>query len=298
MRRCNLWRSSRVVGNSRGLLLFGDHDVTVNRSIFRLLAATIVAAMLFAAMPAPASAQGLFDFLFGNARRSAPPPTVPSYADPSDPQRADPGERGSSVGGPAVAYCVRTCDGHFFPIQRNANVSPVETCQSFCPSAQTKIYTGSGIAGAVSHDGKRYSDLPNAFAYRDKVVSNCSCNGKTAFGLANVDVKSDPTLRPGDIVATHEGLAQVRGSRRGGGEFTPISKSALMADKRLSAIEGCAAPTNRSASTRLDQLFSRLTTSCAIDSELVSPGDSIPNRCTSPAMPCCAGPSIMKSAAG
>ena len=200
----------------------------------------IAAAMLSAAMPAPASAQGLFDFLFGNVRRPAPQQqAVPSYADPSDPQRAEPGERGSSVGGPAVAYCVRTCDGHFFPIQRNSSVSPVETCQSFCPSAQTKIYNGSSIANSVSVDGRRYSDLPNAFAYRDKVVANCSCNGKTAFGLANVDVKSDPTLRSGDIVATPEGLAQFAASRRGGGEFNPISKSALMGElgKKLSAIK-------------------------------------------------------------
>lgn len=198
----------------------------------------MAAAILSVAMPAPASAQGLFDFLFGNVRRSAPPPPrVQPYADPGDPQRADPGERGSYIGGPATAYCVRTCDGHFFPIQRNSGVSPVETCQSFCPSATTKIYNGSGIAHAVSLDGKRYSDLPKAFAYRDKVVANCSCNGKTAFGLANVDVKRDPTLRPGDIVATHAGLTQFRGSRRGSAEFTPISKSALMADKRLSAIK-------------------------------------------------------------
>jgi hypothetical protein len=39
-------------------------------------------------------------------------------------------------------------------------------------------------------------------------------------------------------------------------------------------------------------------TCSAIDSDAVSPGDSMPNRCTSPAMPCSAGVSIMKSAAG
>ena len=196
----------------------------------------VTAAMLSAAMPAPASAQGLFDFLFGT-RRSAPQQATPSFADPSDPQRTDPGERGSSIGGPAVSYCVRTCDGQFFPIQRNASVSPVEICNSFCPSAPTKIYNGSSIGSSVSLDGKRYSELPNAFAYRDKIVSNCTCNGKTAYGLANVDVRGDPTLRQGDIVAMREGLAQFAATRRGGGEFTPISKSALMGEmgKRLSA---------------------------------------------------------------
>ncbi len=57
-----------------------------------------------------------------------------------------------------------------------------------------------------TRDGSRYSDLPNAFAYRQKMVGGCSCNGKTAFGLANIDVKTDPTLRQGDIVATAGGL--------------------------------------------------------------------------------------------
>ena len=40
------------------------------------------------------------------------------------------------------------------------------------------------------------------------------------------------------------------------------------------------------------------TTSSASDSDEVRPGDSIPNRCVRPGSPCCAGPSIMKSAAG
>lgn len=210
--------------------------MTVNRLLFRLLAVTFSAGMLLAAVPAPASAQGLFDFLFGNARRPAPP-SVPSYADPHDQQRADPGDRSAYVGGPSVAYCVRACDGHFFPIQANANASPAETCRALCPAAQTGIFVGSSIGSAHAQDGRRYADLPNAFAYRDKIVANCSCNGKTPFGLATLDVRRDPTLRQGDIVATNDGLAQVSGGRRGVAEFTPISKSALMRDKRLSELK-------------------------------------------------------------
>jgi hypothetical protein len=229
--------SRRVVGTA-GAIAFRGPNVTIHRPIYRLFAAAICAAILLAAAPAPASAQGLFDFLFGNVRRPAPSaPPVHSYADPSDPQRADPGERSAYVGGPAVSYCVRTCDGHFFPIQNNATASPAEICQSLCPAAQTKIFTGSGIGGAYAQDGRRYADLPNAFAYRDKIVSNCSCNGTTPFGLATMDVSRDPTLRQGDIVATYEGLAQVSGGRRGAAQFTPISKSALLRDKRLSELK-------------------------------------------------------------
>ena len=65
----------------------------------------------------------------------------------------------------------------------------------------TKVYNGSEIARAVAADGTRYGDLKTAYLYRKTIVSNCSCNGTDAFGLATIDVKSDPTFRPGDSVA-------------------------------------------------------------------------------------------------
>src|SRR5262249_10738350 len=46
------------------------------------------------------------------------------------------------------------------------------------------------------------------------------------------------------------------------------------------------------------QFESSRTTSSAIDSEHVSPGDSMPTRWTVRESPCCCPPSIMKSAAG
>ena len=52
----------------------------------------------------------------------------------------------------------------------------------------------------------RYADLDNAFVYRQKLIPDCTCNGKDAFGLAKIDVASDPTLKPGDIVATGDNV--------------------------------------------------------------------------------------------
>jgi hypothetical protein len=46
------------------------------------------------------------------------------------------------------------------------------------------------------------------------LVPNCTCNGKDAFGLTRIDVKSDLTLRPGDIVSTKDGLMAYGGERR------------------------------------------------------------------------------------
>lgn len=193
-------------------------------------------AAIVLAVPGAASAQGLFDFLFG--RRPAPQPQAPvqSYAAPDF---AAPEEGGAPrAGGPGVSYCVRLCDGRYFPINRSAT-SAVETCQSLCPATKTKIYSGSGIDHAVASDGRRYADMPNAFVYRDKLVTDCSCNGRKPTGLSFVDPKSDPTLRPGDIVATNEGMVAYAGARRGVAEFTPVNRSAVSAEmlRRLSDLK-------------------------------------------------------------
>jgi hypothetical protein len=181
----------------------------------------------------PASAQGFFEALFGR-RWSGPT----AYADPFwNPFGARPQETRTETGG-SVAYCVRLCDGRFFPIQRHAGVSAAQTCNSFCPASQTKIYHGSSIDHAVGQDGKRYADLSTAFAYREKIVDGCTCNGKNAFGLVNSGVADDPTLRPGDIVATDAGLMAYNGGRHQSANFTPVGSYAyLSADLRRKLTE-------------------------------------------------------------
>jgi hypothetical protein len=184
------------------------------------------AALAVAAVPAPAAAQSLFDFFFNGARRPTPP-TAPAYADPQTETYGDkPSDLGPRVDvGPAVSYCVRLCDGRFFPIQRSA-ATPVEICNSFCPAARTKIFSGGSIDHAVAHDGTRYADLSNAFVYRTRVVPGCSCNGKDAFGLVNMQTAEDPTLRHGDVVATADGFVAYSGGHKKGADFTPINNSA------------------------------------------------------------------------
>jgi len=205
--------------------------------------AALVLAVLAALPPAPASAQGFFEALFGGFRRSAPPPQASSFADPFGLFGGGESRRSASsgeYGGGGNAFCVRTCDGRFFPIQRHGSVSPAELCKSFCPAAQTMIFHGGKIDFAVGSNGKRYADLDNAFAYRERTVDNCTCNGKDPYGLVRIDTASDPTLRPGDIVATKEGLVSFNGGRNGqGANFSPINPSALPGDwgRRLSALK-------------------------------------------------------------
>lgn len=130
---------------------------------------------------------------------------------------------GSRGRGSGVAYCVRTCDGRFFPLTIRARAGDPDAqaqCRAFCPAASTEVYTSSdpsrGIEAAYSRDGKAYSALPNAFVFRQRLVDGCSCtHGTRVGGLQSVAIKEDITLKPGDVVMTEEGPRVFAGSRKG-----------------------------------------------------------------------------------
>jgi Protein of unknown function (DUF2865) len=167
---------------------------------------------------APASA-GFLERLFGAFRHSHHAPRAPVVIQPfADPSGDLPMEREV---GPAVGYCVRSCDGQYFPVHAQLGLSAAEACRSFCPAAKTQVYSGSSIDTAITANGGRYADLANAYLYRKQAVAGCSCNGRDTFGLARMDAKSDPTLRPGDIVATETGLVAFTGGRNQAA-FTPV----------------------------------------------------------------------------
>ena len=92
--------------------------------------------------------------------------------------------------------------------------------------APTKVFFGSNIDGASSAAGERYADSENAFAYRKALRADCTCNGRDPAGLAPVDLTLDTSLRPGDVIATTNGLVAYSGVRLGIGqtaEFTPVA---------------------------------------------------------------------------
>lgn len=136
-------------------------------------------------------------------------------------------------GSSRVAYCVRTCDGRYFPIAKNESVTPAKMCQSMCPAAKTEIYAGSNIENAVSEKGAKYTSLANAFLYRDKLAVNCSCNAKRELGMASISYMNDPTLRSGDIVMTVNGPVVFKGAAgptHKASDFVPVGDS-----KRISS---------------------------------------------------------------
>ena len=191
----------------------------------RALVVAIAIAGAIALVPYPVSAEGLFDFFFGGAKQRHAAPQANFFADPfnNNPQSAP--QPHTTVASSGPAFCVRTCDGRYFPLMR-ASASPVAMCQSFCPASPTKVYFGSSIDGAYSSSGERYADSENAYAYRKALRADCTCNGRDPAGLAPIDLTLDTSLRSGDVIATTSGLVAFSGVRVGNdqtAEFTPVA---------------------------------------------------------------------------
>jgi Protein of unknown function (DUF2865) len=189
-------------------------------------AVCLAGAITFA--PRMASAENLLDLLFGGflkqQQKAAPQPDF--FANPFGQQQPAPPPRPHASAGSGPAFCVRSCDGRYFPLTTRGGAMPAQMCQAFCPASATKVFFGSTIDGASSANGERYADSANAYAYRKALRADCTCNGRDPAGLAPVDLTFDPSLHPGDVIATAGGLVAYSGSKSGASqtaEFTPIA---------------------------------------------------------------------------
>jgi len=116
---------------------------------------------------------------------------------------------------PKQLYCVRLCDGFYFPMTTLASASASREaglCNALCPDAQTAVYTLStaedGINAATTRiGGKVYNSLATAFAYRRGVSPHCACHQP---GYPKLALSLDLTLKAGDIVVTDKGVRQFR----------------------------------------------------------------------------------------
>jgi len=212
-----------------------------------LVAAAALAGAVVALTPRLACAEGLFDLFFGGFQKlqqRQAPPQANFFADPFglNPQSA-PRPVASSSG---PAFCVRRCDGRYFPLTARGGATPAQMCQAFCPASPTRVFFGGNIDSAFSANGERYAESENAFAYRKALRADCTCNGRDPAGLAPVDLTLDTSLRPGDVIATTNGLVAYSGVKVGDGqtaEFTPVaSYPGLTADVRARLGEMKVAP--------------------------------------------------------
>jgi Protein of unknown function (DUF2865) len=196
-------------------------ELSFQRKLRRtLVAAGIVGPVALA--PEISSAEGLLDFFFGGGQKQHQTSFFDNLFN-NNPQPSPPPEPVVISSGPA--FCVRSCDGKYFPLMRGA-ASPAQMCQAFCPASPTKVFFGSRIDSAYAASGERYADSENAFAYRKALRADCTCNGHNPGGLAPVDLALDGLLRPGDVLATADGLVAYSGIRVGHDrtpDFTPVS---------------------------------------------------------------------------
>ena len=196
-------------------------ELSFQRRLRRMLvAAAIVGPMALA--PEMSSAEGLLDFFFGGGQKQQNQTSSFGNIFNNNPQSPPPRPVVVSAG---PAFCVRSCDGKYFPLMRGA-ASPAQLCQAFCPASPTKVFFGSSIDRAYAATGERYADSENAFAYRKALRADCTCNGRNPAGLASVDLAMDGSFRSGDMLATADGLVAYSGMRLGNDhtlDFTPAA---------------------------------------------------------------------------
>ncbi len=146
------------------------------------------------------------DAIFGNlTRQPSDVQTVP--LNPDQPLDSTEAEAGSK------AVCVRTCDGAFFPVSYSASQGRLggleDMCRALCPNADVSLYTyppSGQIEQAVSINGAKYMDMPNALKYRQSLDPTCSCKRKGeswADALAGAEAKLGRESK-GDVFVTPE----------------------------------------------------------------------------------------------
>ena len=112
-----------------------------------------------------ARAQGFFDFLFGGfQQRPLPPAELDHPPAPAGVGRVAPAplgqesvNEGGGSTGHSVAFCVRLCDGHHFPLEQMVNGTPGETCRAICPYSKTR---SSSVAKLAALSPKTASIMP------------------------------------------------------------------------------------------------------------------------------------------
>ena len=133
-------------------------------------------------------------------------------------------ESNGPMGNTYRTVCVRTCDGYYFPISFETTPDHFrqdeQTCQQMCPAAEVQLYTyhnpGEEMSQAVALNGRFYTELPSAFAYRKAVNPACSCRrpGESWYEALKAG-GPDQTVAPGDVIVTDKKAKQLSQPRPG-----------------------------------------------------------------------------------
>ncbi|MCA1241603.1 DUF2865 domain-containing protein [Stappia stellulata] len=162
--------------------------------------------------PREANSGGGLLALFGIGRRDDPGNSVTSASSTPAATRstvtitsAQPDFTTSRPSGPTYrTMCVRTCDGFYFPVSFSTGSEgfgrDTAICRSMCPGAEAQLFVhrnpGETVDNLVSVDGQPYTDLPNAYRFRETYVSGCGCQPKPGGRQSMASL-----IRSGDAVA-------------------------------------------------------------------------------------------------
>ena len=155
------------------------------------------------------------------------PPQANFFADPfgTQPAARAAAARQVASGGSGPAFCVRSCDGRYFPLTRGNAIAGADVPGVLSGEPDQGVLRQQ-YRRRLGDDGERYADSENAFAYRKALRADCTCNGRDPAGLAPVDLTLDTSLRAGDVIATTDGLVAYSGVKVGNNqtaEFTPVA---------------------------------------------------------------------------
>jgi hypothetical protein len=156
--------------------------------------------------------------------------------------------------------CVRTCDGYYFPISFATTPDHFrddeQSCQRMCPAAEVSLYTyhnpGEEVSQAVSLNGRLYTELPNAFHYRQALSPTCSCRRPgESWAEALKAVGGDDTIAPGDVVVTEQNSKRLSQPRIGadGKPIKPPAKATATSPAAMVQAPGDPDPTKRTVRT-------------------------------------------------
>jgi hypothetical protein len=205
----------------------------------RKIALGVAAVLGASALAQAAHAEDFLSALFGAFGGGRRPAISFPFANEGGPI-SPPTDVRPGVASGGQAYCVRTCDGRYFPIVASDSESRAASCNNFCPASKTEVVYGGKIDDAATENGEPYSEMPNAFRYRNELVAGCSCNGRDQTGLAPVKIEDDPTLRKGDIVVGADGalMAAGRGADKRGASlnFSPAPERIRARYQRVPAV--------------------------------------------------------------
>jgi hypothetical protein len=144
------------------------------------------------------------------------------------------------------AVCVRSCDGHVFPVasvsHRSEIVSRLATCASLCPQTEVKLFMlpeGSDDMSLATEArrGETYAALL-ARVKGDSRSSACGCHPVASDPIESGALLNDPTLLPGDSIVTSRGVRVFRGGGvpHRSSDFLSLAESGNLSGQKRGAL--------------------------------------------------------------